>query len=739
MKSTFFCQNPLSSGTCTVFEWAKRVQLVQKLTLVLIIAAIASGIATYGAITQSSNPFGPDPRTVVRLVLTDLVLVLALMVIICRKLVKLWLERRRGSVGSHLQTRIVLMFSLVSVVPTIIVAVFSALFFNYGIQSWFDQRVTTALTESVAVAEAYLKEHKNLISADVWAMSAELNRNSRMYATNPHLYQQLLSKEARERYLADAVVFQSNKILAKTSLSFSLAFERLPMDALKKAAQGNVVVLTDDDDELVRALVKLDGFSSPYSVEQQDTFLLVGRFVDSKVIDHLEKTRGAATEYKRLQEGISDTQIKFSIVFVVVALLLLLVAAWVGIIFAVTIARPITEMVNATQRIKEGDFDVRVDEGPKQDEIGTLTRAFNRMTEQLGRQRDELITANHQIDARRHFIETVLAGVSAGVIALDSRKQMTVGNRSALKLLSVKSTDLYKKNFAEIFPELTEMLEEAAHKPHKAVEGQVNITRDKKKLTLLVRIAAESLEDAVEGYIVTFDDISDLLSAQRRAAWSDVARRIAHEIKNPLTPIHLAAERLKRKYSKDVSDQETFKKYVETIIRHVGSIGEMVEEFSSFARMPAPVFENYDLNTIVRDVVFSRQCLEHGIHYSLSLPEGVQEFYCDEGQIIRALTNLLKNAEEAFEAQTENPKEWATIHVSLSQDKDHYSIVIQDNGPGFPDHLIDRLTEPYVTTRNKGTGLGLAIVKKIIEDHNGTLRLENSDMGAKVSITFMLR
>lgn len=736
MKTTLSYPNPFISRANKALAWARRVRLVRKLTVVLIIAAIASGIATYGAITQSSNPFGPDPRTVVGLVLTDLILLLALTVIICRRIVKLWLARRRGSVGSRLQTRIVLMFSLVSMVPTVIVAVFSALFFNYGIQSWFDQRVTTALEESVAVAEAYLKEHKNLISADVWSMAAELNRNSRLFSSNPEAYQQLVSKMARERYLADAVVFQSNKILAQTSLSFSLAFERLPMDALKKAAAGNVVVIKEDDEELVRALVKLDGFSNPYRLEKQDTFLLVGRFVDSKVIDHLEKTRGAATEYKRLKLGISDTQIKFSIVFMVVAFLLLLVAAWVGIIFAVTIAKPVTEMVDATQRMKKGDFDVRVVEGPKNDEVGTLARAFNRMAEQLGRQREELMTANHQIDARRHFIETVLAGVSAGVIALDSAKLVTVYNRSALKLLSLEPTSIHHNNLLHVFPEVAEMLNEVEQKPHKAVEAQVTVARGKKTLTLLVRIAAERQAKQVEGYIITFDDISELLSAQRRAAWSDVARRIAHEIKNPLTPIHLAAERLKRKYTNDVSDQETFTKYVETIIRHVGSIGEMVEEFASFARMPAPVFGMHDLKKIVQDAVFSRQCLDHGVQYRLSLPQGENVFYCDDGQITQALTNLLKNAEEALEAEQNGGG--ACIDVALQREEGHYSIIMQDNGQGFPTQLLDRLTEPYVTTRTKGTGLGLAIVKKIVEDHNGTLRLENNETGAKVILTFII-
>lgn len=720
--------------------WGRKVKLGRKLTFLLVIATIISGIATYGAITQSSNPFGPDPRSVIGLALTDLTLLLALMVIITRRLVKLWAERRKGSVGSRLQTRIVLMFLLVSMIPTIIVAGFSTLFFNYGIQSWFDKRVNTALEESVAVAEAYLAEHKNLISADVWSMAAELNRKSYLMG-NPNAYNELVRSEARERYLTDAIVFQNNKILAKTNFSSSLTFEMLPVGAIKKAAEGKVVVLTGEgeDEDLVRALIKLEGFVNPYRLDYTDTYLLVGRFVDSKVLAHLEKTRGAATEYRRLQSNISETQIKFSFVFMLVALMLLLVAAWVGIMFAMAIARPIGTMVFATQRVKMGDLTARVEEG-KNDEIGALARAFNRMTEQLDRQRSELINANHQIDARRHFIETVLSGVSAGVIALDSQKNISLFNRSATQLLHLEPEHLYNQKFTTLIPEMAEMLAESALRPNKPIDGQITLVQENNKLTLLVRIAAEQLSREIVGYVVTFDDITELLSAQRRAAWSDVARRIAHEIKNPLTPIHLAAERLKRKYAAEVSETENFNKYTDTIVRNVVSIEKMVEEFASFARMPAPVFVASDLVDIVRSTVFTRQCAEKpGIHYAISLPKGVQSFLCDETQIARAVGNLIKNAEEAIEQALQSEdyaEQQGTIYISLEAQENNYIITIQDTGLGFPGNLMDRLTEPYVTTRSKGTGLGLAIVKKIIEDHNGILELMNNKTGACARIIF---
>lgn len=721
----------------TFLLWARKGRVTRKLAFLLIIAAVVSALATYITITRTNGPFGPDPNAVIGLVLINLVLLLSLMVIVLRRLVKLWVDVKQGSVGSRLQTRIVLIFSLVSAVPTVMVAIFSVLFFNFGIQSWFDSRVGTALEESVAVAEAYLKEHKNMISADVWAMAAELNRRAFLSPVNHSEFQRILSTEAKERYLTDAIVFRSNKIIAKASVGFSFAFERLPVDAIKEAAAGKVVVLTNDDDDLVRALVKLDGFADPYAISDGNTYLLIGRFVDSKVLEHVEKTQGASTEYQRMKHDISHIQVKFSIIFALVALLLLLAAAWLGMMFALSIARPIGRMIAATENVKAGDLSARVKEGPKNDEIGTLSRAFNRMTEQLERQRHELINANHQIDARRLFIETVLSGVSAGVVALDKNQRISLINRSASQLLGVNLHSMHDQLFASAFPEMAELLEEVEKRPDRPAQGQVEIMREGRQLTLLVRIASERTANALEGYVVTFDDMTKLASAQRQAAWSDVARRIAHEIKNPLTPIQLAAERLKRKYADEVSDPKNFIKYTDTVMTHVEHIGKMVEEFSNFARIPAPVFADMDVKETLRNVIFSRECLEHNIAYKVNLPEGKQMLYCDAGQLTQVFTNILKNAEEAFEFYTMPAGETPTISVSLTTEGNHYDIIVADNGPGFPPELIQRLTEPYITTRAKGTGLGLAIVKKIVEDHAGRLILKNNSEGAEVTLTFL--
>jgi two-component system nitrogen regulation sensor histidine kinase NtrY len=721
----------------SLVAWARRNQLARKLTFVLTIAAMVSGLATYFAITQSDSPFGPDPEVVMGLLLVDLILLLVLGVLISRRVIGLWLAARRGGAGSRLQTRIVLLFSLVSVIPSIIIATFSALFFNYGVQSWFDERVTTALNGSVSVAEAYLLEHEKLLRADAVAMRGDLDRSSNLLFTNSpqdkKLFENVVATQATIRSLAEAVVFWYNphatnspldyRIMAQGLLSFSITFDLPSPDVLTRASDDDPVILTSEHNDRVRALIKLK--------DVPNTYLLVGRFVDEQVLDYMERTKGAASEYAELKGKISDLQIKFSVIFITVALLLLLLSVWLGMLFAGMFAGPIGKMIALTNHVKEGDFTVRVDEGPENDEIATLGRALNRMTAQLDRQRQALVDANHQIDARRRFSEAVLAGVSAGIIALDSQKKVTLYNRAAKEFLGIHNNDTLGKSVEELLPGISTLLEEANASKERFIQSEIALQLDKRALTLLVRVTAERSYDVVDGYVVTFDDISPLLSAQRSAAWAGVARRIAHEIKNPLTPIHLAAERLRKKYAAEItSDPETFSRYVETIIRHVDDIGRMVNEFASFARMPAPQCEETDIRGLVQDIIFSQRCANESVEYDVAVSESPMLCWCDPTQIRQVIINLCKNAVESL---LQDEKEHPVIHVILTQEAKHAVITIHDNGKGFPENLLDRLTEPYVTTRAKGTGLGLAIVKKIVEDHQGELQLYNAASGGAVA------
>lgn len=703
--------------------WARRVGLGRKLAYALTAAAIASGIATYAAITESGPLGGSDPTTVIILLNLDLVLMLLLGAFVARRIVGVWTERRSGAAGARLHVRLVVLFSVVAVTPTIMMAIFSVLFFNVGVQAWFSERVRTALQESQAVAKAYLEEHQQIIGGDALAMANDINRAG---LRSPARLNQLVATQAAIRALPEAVVFdEAGRILARSGFAFSmeLSVEQIPIWAFEKARGGEVAVLTTENDDRVRALVKLEDITG------EDAYLFVGRFVDPKVIGHMERTSEASAEYKRLEGQRSGLEITFSLIFAVVALMLLLAAVWVGLTLATQLARPIIGLIDAAERVRAGDLSARVNEHAA-DEIGSLARAFNRMTNQLGEQRQELMDANRLLDERRRFTETVLAGVSAGVIGLDRDGHIELTNRSASDLLGVDLDGLIGAPLGEVMPEVAEQIEAVRRRPERVLQREITLVRDGRTRILLARLTAEQMEAEILGFVVTFDDITELLSAQRKAAWADVARRIAHEIKNPLTPIQLSAERLKRKYLKEItSDPDTFVTCTDTIVRQVGDIGRMVDEFSSFARMPAPVMKAEDLRGIVRQTVFLTRNGYPAVTFETALPDDPVMVACDSRQIGQAVTNLLKNAVEAIEGREGEALPPGRVALALYEKGDATVIEIADNGKGLPKEQRDRLTEPYVTTRAKGTGLGLAIVKKIMEDHGGDLQLEDLPTG----------
>jgi len=487
--------------------------------------------------------------------------------------------------------------------------------------------------------------------------------------------------------------------------------------------------MTNDNDDRVRALVRLDRFG--------DVFLYAGRFIDPAVINHMKQTKSAVDQYERLEGQRSDYQIAFSVVFFAVGLILLTGAVWVGLSFATRMARPISFLVAAAERVRSGDLSARVPAGNADEEFSSLSRAFNRMTLQLQTQQSELIEANRQLDQRRRFTETVLSGVSAGVIGLDQEGRINLPNRSASLLLGTDFDQHIGKDLAEIVPEMAGLVAEAERRPDRLTESQVQLVRGGRTRTLLVRIAPERIEGEAKGYVVTFDDITELQAAQRKAAWADVARRIAHEIKNPLTPIQLSAERLKRKYLADIrNDPETFTACTDTIIRHVGDIGRMVDEFSSFARMPAPILKDEDLGEIVRQVAFLQRAASPDIRIETEMPRKPVRLSCDSRLVAQALVNLMKNAAESIHSR-EGEVPAGLILVKLAEQDGAIVAAVEDNGRGLPHEGRERLTEPYVTTHAKGTGLGLAIVKKIMEDHGGELVLEDREGdGARVKLVF---
>lgn len=713
-----------------VARWAARVGLANKLSVVLTIAAVAAGIATYAALTETP-PFGHETDTVYLLLNLDLVILLLLGALIARRVVGIWVERRRGRAGARLHIRLVALFSIVAVAPSILVAVFSALFFYFGVQSWFSERVSTAVNESLSVAEAYLEEHQKTLRADALSMANDLNREAPRLLSDPEYFDQFVSTQALLRGLTEALVFDSSgRTLAQSNLTFSLQFEPISDELLDRARQGEVVLLTTDNDDRVRALLRLDRYV--------DTFLLVGRLVEAQVIGHMERAQGAVSEYQELETRRGTLQITFTLIYVVVALLLLMVAVWFGMVFADTLVTPISALISAAERVRAGDLTARVANSSAGDELGTLSRAFNRMTSQLEGQRRDLIEANRQLDLRRRFTETVLSGVSAGVLGLDEAGRINLPNKSATELLGKDLDQLVGQRLVDAVPEMEDLMIAIRRRPGRLVESQVEIQTGGERRTLLVRIAAERLDGKVRGYVVTFDDISELLSAQRKAAWADVARRIAHEIKNPLTPIQLSAERLKRKYFKEIqTDPDIFASCTDTIVRQVGDIGRMVDEFSAFARMPTPKMNMADLVDLCRQAMYLQKNARSDVEFSFSAPDGKVPVICDARQVSQALTNLLQNALDAIEGREGQPLEPGRVAITVAEERDSAVVMVEDNGKGLPREDRHRLTEPYVTTRTKGTGLGLAIVKKIMEDHGSRLVLEDrAGGGARVRLIF---
>lgn len=701
----------------------KKLLSSKYLTVALSVSILFSLVITYLAIARSGHPLGPDPHEVIALILLNLTLLLCLGVLVSRRAMGLWRVLRKGVSGSKLQTRILILFSLLTITPAAIVSVFAGVFFHFGVQSWFNERVNTALEQSVAVAKAYLVEHREIIRSDAISMANGIDIQMHLILSQPRLLNKIVNGQAELRSLTEAVIIQRNRIIAQTSLSFSLIFERIDTDKQERADSGDVVVWVEDVDKL-RAMVKLH--SMP------ETYLVIGKLVDEKVLRHMDEATGAVAEYRRLKANLSEIQVQFSLIFGLVVLLLLLAAIWFGMHFAARIVIPITRLIRAAERVRQGDFSTQVPISQDEDEVATLGRAFNRMTEELAKQRSALVEANLQIDERRRFSETVLAGISAGVLALDKDKKLTLYNKRASQLISLpEEFSSHAMDAWEVLPALKPLLEEADARPDRNSQRELTVHHLGRTRTLLARVTTERFMEQVEGYIITFDDITDLLTAQRNAAWSDVARRVAHEIKNPLTPIQLAAERLRRKYGKQIQeDKESYERYIETISRHVGDIGKMVEEFVGFARMPAPVFAPQNLESLIQKVIFSEHVAHPDIQYLLKTHTTNVIMSGDEQQLNRLFINLLKNAAEAFEQK--EIKENKKIEITLSIQHETLWVEIHDNGAGFPPEHIHRLMEPYMTTREKGTGLGLAIVQKIVEEHKGEISLANHENGGAV-------
>jgi two-component system nitrogen regulation sensor histidine kinase NtrY len=710
-----------------------------RLTIGLAFLAGLVGLALYGFLTGLFL-YNPTQSRLISLLLGNLAIVAALGALIAIQLARLWRERQSGRAGAKLHMRLVALLGLIAVVPLVFVALVAAVTLNLGIESWFSTRVRTALDNAVGVARQYVIEQGRGITLDAGEMADGIQHDRSLFDDDHHVKVALMVEKlaimTNDRGLIASFLIDSHgtELASSAKLKYTTALKPSAAD-IADAKAGRIVVDGDPETGIVHALIQLPALN--------DAYLLAVRAVDPKVFGYYQRTKVAVSEYNRLEQSRPQVQRNLAWLYAMVSLVILMAAIWMGLWFANRLARPISGLISAAERVSEGDLTAQVAVDRDDDEIGKLGIAFNRMTSQLSTQRSALVAANQVIDERRRFTETVLAGVSAGVIGLDGDGQITIVNRAAARLLNAAPEELEGRHYAEAVPELAALIRRTISEPVGRASGEVTIKRTGTPRALSVQVNSEPGAHA-SGYVVTFDDITDLASAQRTAAWADVARRIAHEIKNPLTPIQLSAERLKRKYGHEVStDPDVFTQCTDTIIRQVGDIGRMVDEFSSFARMPAPVMHRENAQELVHQAMFLQRVANPQIAYDTVAPKDPVWFEVDGRLVSQALTNVIKNAGEGIASRIATGDDTpGRIVVTIEAADDRVVFRITDNGIGLPAEHRHRLTEPYVTTRAKGTGLGLAIVRKIMEDHGGEIALKDvggEHDGAEVVLTFPLR
>ncbi|TCT12382.1 two-component system nitrogen regulation sensor histidine kinase NtrY [Tepidamorphus gemmatus] len=702
----------------------------------LVALALVAGGATF-AILTGLTPIEPDEEVVSASLVINLILVAGLTAIVATEVGRLLIARRRGIAGARLHLQILSLFALMAVVPAVLVAVVATVTLDRGLDTWFSERTRTIIQTSLSVAEAYLREHGQVIRADLLAMATDIDRAEPMYREDPERFAQFFNAQAAIRSLPAAFILREDmSVVMRADIPVQREFLMPPENAVEQAMNGEVVVIAPGISNQVGAIVRLQKYDG--------ALLYVARSVDPLVINYLRLAQANVAEFSSLERRRFGVQVAFALMYVGFALILLLSAVWIGIGFANRLVSPIRRLIGAADQVSHGNLYVQVPVRPEEGDLASLGQTFNKMTTQLRSQRDELLEANAELEERRRFIEAVLAGVPAGVLGVSDTGEITLANRSAALLLESAQDDLVGTAIQDILPELQPCVEQARQQPNRLVQDQIMIRRSGRERTIAVRVAAERSASGGFGFVVTLDDITELVTAQRSSAWADIARRIAHEIKNPLTPIQLSAERLQRKYGKVITtDRDVFDQCTDTIIRQVGDIGRMVDEFSAFARMPKPAMESTDIGEVVKQATFLMGVGNPGIAIKLDSPETPMMALCDRRLISQAVTNIIKNASEAISAVEDvHARGEGLIEVSVKDIGGWVAIDVIDNGVGLPSQNRHRLLEPYMTTREKGTGLGLAIVARIMEEHGGRVELADAPSvadggrGAWVRLTF---
>ena len=681
--------------------------------------ALVSALVTF-LVLAGLTPVVPTHNVVVSLLMVNGAAVFLLLGIIGREVWQILQARRRGRAGAQLHVRIVRLFSVIAAAPAILVAVVASVTLDRGLDRFFSERTRSVIANSLIVTEAYLTEHAQMLRGEIQAMAFDIARARPLFDQDRDRFRQFLTGQASVRGLpATMMIRPDQSVIDKADIKIDRELALPSKNEIPNIGEVEPQVVVHPDANYVSAAIKLRNYD--------DAYLYVARPLNPLVVSQFRDTQTSVSEYAALEARRLGVQIAFALMYTVIALTVLLSSVWIGFNFANRLVAPIRRLIGAANIVSTGNLHVQVPVRRSEGDLAQLGETFNKMTHELRTQHDDIVRARDLIDSRRRFMEAVLAGASAGVIGVDGDGRISILNRSAEKLIASSEAELLGQPLAEVVPELAGMLASARSSPQRLVQGQVAINRAGRERTVSVRVTTEQAAAPEHGYVFTLDDITELVAAQRTSAWADIARRIAHEIKNPLTPIQLSAERLRRKYGRVLTeDRQVFEQCTDTIVRQVEDIRRMVDEFSRFARMPKPVIAAEDVADTVRQVVFLMRVGHGDVDIESELTEDPMPAHFDRRLISQALTNIVKNATEAISAAPPGEIERGRICVSASREGRFIVIDVVDNGIGLPKEQRRRLLEPYVTTREKGTGLGLAIVGKILEEHGGRIELHDA-------------
>src|SRR6201993_582292 len=683
--------------------------------------ALLSAFLTFIVLTGLTR-IEPRPAVVQSFYLINVATILLLVGIIMREVWQMVLARRRGRAAARLHIQVVGLFSVIAVLPAVLVAIIANVTLDRGLDRLFSGPTREVIQNSLTISRAYVQEHAQLIRGDILGMAVDVSHAQPLYYQDRGSFKELLTASAAARNLPGAMIMDKDaKPLETADTGAQASYSPPSADFLKNVNEDEPEIAVLPDSNSVAAVIRLRAFT--------DTFLYVERPLDPRVVDQLKQTEASVAGYSQMESQRLGIQVAFALMFAVIALTILMASVLLGLNFANRLVAPIRRLMNAAHMVSTGDLQVQVPVMRSEGDLAQLGETFNKMTQELRTQRDELVSASELIDSRRRFIEAVLSLASAGIIGVDGSGSVGILNRSAEKLIGHAESETLGHPLSDVLPELDEMMKTAREGTQRLGQGNVTILRDGSERSLSVRVSAEQTSQSRDSYIITLDDITDLVLAQRTSAWGDVARRIAHEIKNPLTPIQLSAERIRRKFGKTITeekDKTVFDQCTDTIVRQVDDIRRMVDEFSRFARMPKPVMEGEGVADTVRQAVFLMKVAHPELEIEADIKQDPLHAQFDRRLISQALTNIIKNATEAIEAVPPEQLGKGRIDVIAARENEDIVIDVIDNGIGLPKVSRARLLEPYVTTREKGTGLGLAIVGRVLEDHGGRIELNDA-------------